>query len=158
MKYDWDRIEHEYVTGKSSMAEMAKKHKIPEDTFYKRAEVRNFQQKRENYANRVRERALMRAQAREARTLNNLNGALDKAARMLSRYIADEDTLHGRVQMGESGPVEYRTNKLDTKALRDMTAALREAAAAMRLLRPDAGQEDTDGGAGVIILPMRDGE
>lgn len=156
MRWDWDKIEHEYVTGKMDMAALAKKHQIPLNTFYKRAEVRKFSEKRETYTNRLRERAIARAQARDARTLGSLGSALDKAARTLNRYITDEDTLFGRVSVTADGIEEYRARKLDTKALRDMTAAMREVSAAIRLLQPEA--EKQDDGAGVIVLAAREAD
>ena len=152
MRYDWDRIEHEYVSGKSTMEALAKKYKIPLNTFYKRAEVRKFSEKRESYTKKVREKALARAQARDSRILANLGGALDEAARRLKKYLADDDTLHGKIVTGLTGVVEVRTKKADTKALRDLTAAVKDAAAAMRLLAPDQGGSEAEG-AGVVVLP-----
>lgn len=156
-KYDWAKIEHEYVTGKMDMARLADKYQIPLNTFYKRAEVRDFQGKREKYTNQMREKALARAQARDIRTLSNVKSALDKAARLLNKYIVDEDTLHGRIHTGDFGVTEYKTKKLDTKALRDMTAALRETTAALTALAPAEGA-DREQRSGVIILPEVDEE
>ena len=152
MRYDWDRIEHEYVSGKCTMEALAKKYKIPLNTFYKRAEVRKFSEKRESYTKKVREKALARAQARDARTLGNLGSALDKAAKTLNKYITDEDTLFGRVSVGQDGVAEYKVKKLDTKALRDMTAAMREVSAAIKLLQPETADKGDEKQEGIIIL------
>jgi hypothetical protein len=157
LKYDWDKIEHEYVTGKCTMEELARKHKIPLNTFYKRSKVRNFSEKRENYTRTVQEKAIARARARDVRTLSNLGGALDKAARILNKYLTDEDTLFNRISMSDGVLLERRAKKLDTKAVRDLTAAVREATAAMRLLAPEQTTE-AENQAGVIILPGRDDE
>jgi len=158
MKYDWEKIEQEFISGKSTMEAMARKYQIPLNTFYKRANVRKFSEKRENYAKRVQEKALARAQARDARTLGNLSSALDKAARTLNKYIGDDDTLFGRVSVTEDGVQEYRTKKLDTKALRDMTAAMREVSAAIKLLQPETADKE-EKQEGIIILSEReDGE
>jgi len=155
MKYDWEKIEQEFISGKSTMEALARKYQIPLNTFYKRAKVRKFSEKRENYAKRVQEKALARAQARDARTLGNLSSALDKAARTLNKYIGDDDTLFGRVSVTEDGVQEYRTKKLDTKALRDMTAAMREVSAAIKLLQPEK-ESDTGEREGVIVLTERE--
>ena len=156
VKYDWPKIELEYVRGRMSMEELAEKHQIPGSTFRKYANVHHFSQKRTEYGQKVAEKALARAQARDARTLSNVRGALDKAARLLNKYMADEDTLHGRVAVSEAGAVEYRVKKLDTKALRDMTAALKETTAAVRLLTDQAQSEEREGQAGVILMPARE--
>lgn len=155
MKYEWEKIEQEFISGKSTMEAMARKYQIPLNTFYKRAKVRKFSEKRENYAKRVQEKALARAQARDARTLGNLSSALDKAARTLNKYIGDDDTLFGRVCVTLDGLHEYRTKKLDTKALRDMTAAMREVSAAIKLLQPDAGGPGGEEG-GVVLMPEQE--
>ena len=154
MKYDWDKIEHEYVTGKSSMERLAEKYKIPISTFRKHAKVHKFSEKRTKYGQKVAEKALARAQARDARTLGNLSSALDKAAKTLNKYILDENTLFNRVSVSADGVSEYKTKKIDTKALRDMTAAMREVSAAIRLLQPE-GEAGAGGQEDVIILAER---
>lgn len=156
MTYDWGRIEHEYVTGSMTLAELAEKYKIKLNTMYRKAEVRKFREQREEYTNSVREKALTRARARDARTLANLSTALDKAGKILKKYMDDEDMLFGRVvEGGEDGVREYRVRKLDTKAVRDMTAAIREATAAMQLMtgRTEQAEEEQ---AGVIVIPQRE--
>lgn len=157
MKYDWEKIEQEYVSGKMTMEKLAEKYKISISTFQKKAIERKFTEKRRKYAEKVQEKALARAQARDARTLGNLSSALDKAARLLNKYMTDENTLHGRIVNHMDGKIEeVRVEKLDTKALRDMTSALREATAAMQLIRPNGAQEEEQGG--VVVLPEREAE
>ncbi len=155
MKYDWGKIEQEYVSGKMSMEKLAEKYHVSISTFQKKAIERNFTEKRRIYAEKVKEKALARAQARDARTLGNLGSALDKAARTLNKYVNDEDTLFGRVSVSVDGLKEYRVKKLDTKALRDMTAAMREVSAAIKLLQPDAGGPGGEEG-GVVQLPYQE--
>lgn len=156
MKYDWEKIEQEFISGKSTMEAMARKYQIPLNTFYKRAKVRKFSEKRENYAKRVQEKALARAQARDARTLGNLSSALDKAARLLNKYVADEKTLHTKIVNHMDGSLEeVKVEKVDTKALRDMTAAMREVSAAIKLLQPEK-ESDTVEREGVIVLTERE--
>ena len=155
MKYDWAKIEQEYISGKMSMEGLAKKYGIPNSSFRKYANGHKFKEKRTEYGQKVAERALARAQARDARTLGNLTSALDKAARTLNKYIGDDDTLFGRVSVTEDGVQEYRTKKLDTKALRNMTAAMREVSAAIKLLQPEK-ESETGEREGVIVLTERE--
>lgn len=156
-KFDWDKIEHEYVTGRMTLEALAKKHQISISQIQKVSSRRHFSEKRSEYAENVKEKALARAQARDIRTLSNVKSALDKAAKTINHYITDEDTLHGRIHTGDFGVTEYRTKKLDTKALRDMTAALREVASAIQVLAPAEGA-DREQRSGVIILPEVDEE
>lgn len=156
MGYDWNKIEHEYVTGKMGYEALEKKYQIPRSTFEKRAKVRKFAEKRGEYEEKVRQKALARAQARDARTLGNLGSALDKAARLLNKYVADEKTLHTKIVNHMDGRLEeVQVAKLDTKALRDMTAAMREVSAAIKLLQPEKESETGDR-EGVIVLAERE--
>ena len=152
MKYDWGKIENEYVTGKMSVEKLAMKYGIPISTITKKAIERKFSEKRRIYAEKVKEKALARAQARDARTLGNLQSALDKAAKLLNRYVADDDTLFGRVSVSQDGVEEYRVKKMDTKALRDMTSAMKEVSAAIKLLQPETGGPSGEEG-GVVMMP-----
>lgn len=156
MKYDWAKIEQEYVSGKMTMEGLAKKYGIPNSSFRKYANGHKFKEKRTEYGQKVAERALARAQARDARTLGNLSSALDKAARLLNKYVADEKTLHTKIVNHMDGSLEeVKVEKLDTKALRDMTAAMREVSAAIKLLQPEK-ESDTGDREGVIVLTERE--
>ena len=155
MRYDWDRIEKEYVTGRVTMEKLSEKYQIPIGTIQKKAIVRKFTEKRSLYAEKVKEKAIARAQARDARTLGNLQSALDKASRLLNKYITDEDTLFGRVSVTADGMQEYRARKMDTKAMRDMTAAMREVSAAIKLLQPEMAGGGAEEG-GVVMMPEQE--
>ena len=156
MKYDWGKIEQEYVSGKMSMEKLAEKYHVSISTFQKKAIERNFTEKRRIYAEKVKEKALARAQARDARTLGNLGSALDKAARLLNKYVADEKTLHTKIVNHMDGRLEeVQVAKVDTKALRDMTAAMREVSAAIKLLQPEK-ESESGNRDGVIVLAERE--
>lgn len=159
MKWDWPSIETEYVTGKMTMEKLAAKHNIPLNTFYKKAKDANFSQKREEYTRNIQEKAVARARARDVRTLANLGSALDKAARLLNRLIADEDTIHSKIVNHMDGQLEeVRTKKADTKAIRDLTAAIRDVGAALQGMHDGQQGRENESQAGVIILPEVDGE
>lgn len=161
MRIDWQQIEHEYVTGKMTMETLIKKHGISESHFFRKAKELKFTEKRSKYREKAEEQALTRARAREAkrleRTNGNIGGALDRAARRINQLLNDEDTLFGRVLTGEDGVTEIRTRKADTKAIRDLTGALRDVVSALSLLTGDKADRD-EGQAGVIILPEREDE
>lgn len=157
-RYDWPSIETEYVTGKMTMEKLAAKHNIPLNTFYARAKVAQFSRKREEYTKTIQEKAVARARARDVRTLANLGSALDKAARLLNRLIADEDTIHSKIVSHMDGQLEeVRTKKADTKAIRDLTAAIRDVGAALQGMHDGQQGRENESQAGVIILPERDG-
>jgi len=157
-KVDWGPIEREYIRGRMTLEKLAEKYQISESMIQKASSRRNWTEKRRNYAENVQEKALARAQARDARTIETLCDGISRAARELKAAAGDIDTLHGRViSDGDGGVTEVRTRKLDTKALRDLTAAMRELAAAMTMIRgakTEAGQEAQEE-RGVIVLAAR---
>lgn len=157
-RIDWGPIEREYIRGRMTLDKLAEKHGISINTVTRASIRRNWVEKRRNYAVTVQEKALARAQARDARTIETLCDGISRAARELKAAAGDIDTLHGRViSDGDGGITEVRTRKLDTKALRDLTAAMRELAAAMTMIRgakTEAGQEAQEE-RGVIVLAAR---
>lgn len=161
MRYDWAKIEAEYVAGKESMEAIAARYGIAKSTFFKRAKERNFTQKRSKFREKAEEKSIARAQAREARRLErttaNVNGALDRAAKRINRLLDDDATLHGKILATEDGITEIRTNKADTKALRELTSALRDVASALQLMQNGGQGAGESNNQGVIILPERDG-
>lgn len=157
-RIDWGPIEREYIRGRMTLEKLAEKHGISINSVTRASIRRNWVEKRRNYAVTVQEKALARAQARDARTIETLCDGISRAARELKAAAGDIDTLHGRViSDGDGGITEVRTRKLDTKALRDLTAAMRELAAAMTMIRgakTEAGQEAQEE-RGVIVLAAR---
>lgn len=157
-RIDWAPIEREYIRGRMTLEKLAEKHGISINSVTRASIRRNWVEKRRNYAVTVQEKALARAQARDARTIETLCDGISRAARELKAAAGDIDTLHGRViSDGDGGITEVRTRKLDTKALRDLTAAMRELAAAMTMIRgakTEAGQEAQEE-RGVIVLAAR---
>lgn len=162
-KYDWDKIEREYVRGKMTGEDLCAMYKIPLNTFQKHSSERKFSEKRRKYTESIQEKALARACAREAKALSRILGAAEKAAALLDKHMKDEDTLKNWLYTDkETGELsEVRLKKLDTKAVREMTSAMRDTVAALTMMaeRKDKQQgTDKQGSGGVILLPERDEE
>ena len=158
-KYDWTKIEHEYVTGKASMEALAKKHKIPINTFYKHAKEAEFSKKREKYTKTIQEKALARAAAREAKTIDDLKSAAGKAAKLLSKAFGDEATLHNELGYVHGRPVEERMDRLNTKALRDLPGAVKDLAAVLQAFGATEREEtQAETGNNVLVLAEREDE
>ncbi len=160
-KYDWGKIELEYIRGNMTGEVLCKKYQISKGTFESRSAERKFSEKRRKYQESVQEKALARACAREAKALSRILGAAEKAAALLDKHMKDEDTLKNWLYTDkETGePNEKRLKKLDTKAVREMTGAMRDTVAALTMMaeRKDKQQTaDKQGSGGVILLPERD--
>ena len=160
-KYDWDKIEREYVRGKMTGEDLCAMYQISKSAFEKRSTERKFLEKRRKYAESMQEKALARACAREAKALSRILGAAEKAAALLDKHMKDEDTLKNWLYTDkETGELsEKRLKKLDTKAVREMTGAMRDTVAALTMMaeRKDKQQvTDKQGSGGVILLPERE--
>ena len=153
--YNWDRIEREYIRGKASYAELAKKHKINPKHLAKVGKEREFAKKRREYRQKVGEEALARAGTRDAERaaslLSGLLAGMDAAVRRLNEGLQSEDALYNWTWVDkEAGISEKRLRKMDTGALRDLTGAMKSLSDAMGALCPK--EESAGGEAPAIIL------
>lgn len=160
-KYDWRKIELDYIRSEKTAEDICSMYQIPINTFRHRITERKLLEEREKYAKSMREKALARACAREAKALSRILGAAEKAAALLDKHMKDEDTLKNWLYTDkETGELsEKRLKKLDTKAVREMTGAMRDTVAALTMMaeRKDKQQvTDKQGSGGVILLPERD--
>lgn len=89
MRYDWAKIEREYVTGNGSLEDIADKHHINVTTVSKRSTKGGWVQKRQDYrtgkASKLTEKAIERQVDRYEKAQNAIDEALDIA---LDRIIA----------------------------------------------------------------------
>ena len=168
-KIDWPRIEQEYVTGSMSLSELAKRYHISQTTIYKHAKEAKFEEKRKKYGEKVAKKALTRASTRDGRAISRLMTGTERAIRELNKAIK-EDTLYGYIvsnppvkdeETGEQRPGGLRLEllpKADTKALVNISTAIRNLSMATRVMYPEGGQGRTGEEPGVIVLESRDEE
>ena len=170
MKFDWQRIEQEYVTGDMPLRELAERYQISETTIYKHAKEGNFDDKRRKYKEKVMKKSLSRASTRDARAISRIMTAAEKTISKLRSAITD-DTVYGYIvedppgrdaETGEPTPagrhVELLT-KADTKAIVNLSTAIRNLAMATRVMYPEGdgdGKEQAENG--VVLMPERDEE
>ena len=143
------------------MESVAERYGVAKSTFMRQANVRKFSEKRTKFRQKSEDQALARARAREARRLDRTNtnivSALDRAAKRINRLLDDDATLHGKILATEDGITEIRTNKADTRALRELTSALRDVVSALQMQQGGSQGAGESNNQGVIILPERDG-
>lgn len=170
MKFDWQRIEQEYVTGEMGLRELAEKYHVAMSTMSKHAKVAEFAEKRKKYRTKVGQKALTRASTRDAKAIARIMTATEKTIRKLNKAVTDE-TVFGYLQddppvkdeeTGELRPGGTHLvilDKADTKALVNLSTAIRNLAMATRVMYPEGdgdGRDQTEGG--VVMMPERDVE
>lgn len=171
-KFDWQKIEQEYVTGDMALSELAKRYHISETTIYKHAAEGNFEDKRRKYREKVAKKALTRASTRDARAISRIMTAAEKTIGKLRGAITD-DTVYGyivddvRVEEDEETGVRVPKGKhveiltkADTKALVNLSTAIRNLALATKVMYPEGdgdGKDSADQG-GVILMADREPE
>lgn len=168
-KFDWARIEQEYVTGDMPLIELAERYHISQTTIYKRAKEGRFDEKRQKYRDKVAKKALNRASTRDARAISRIMTAAEKTISKLRAAITDE-TVFGYIvedppskdwQTGEVRPGGQRVeilSKADTKALVNLSTAIRNLAMATKVMYPDGDGAGTEDERSVVIMPERDDE
>ncbi|MBR2085908.1 MAG: hypothetical protein IJ906_02015 [Oscillospiraceae bacterium] len=152
-KYDWLKIDMAYITGDMSLKDLSEEMGIPLRTIETRARKIKYFDRRSEYRKMVLEKVAKRTSSRDAAAVGDLMTATEKAINMIDQYMTDDATLHNYV----IGQTETRLDKLDTKALRNMSGALRDVACVIKILYPD-NSEPGDDQKGVVLMPDREEE
>ena len=148
-KYNWEKIDVLYAVGDMSLRELADSEGIPFHTLAAHARRSKYSEKRTEYKRLVLEKAKDSMAERDAGVIETLMTAAEKLAILLEQYVLDDATLHNYI----IGGAEVRLEKLDTKALCNLSGVLRDVAATLKILQPD--QTVTNDCQGVIILSER---
>lgn len=152
-KYDWERIDLVYITGDMSLKDLSASEGIPLRSVEARARKIRYADKRAEYKRIVVKKVEQNMCRRDANAISRLITATEKAAAVLEKHMDDDATIY-EYAAGKNG---VSLKKLDTKALRNMTGALRDAASALRILFPDQ-VENSEDEQGVVIMPDREDE
>jgi hypothetical protein len=129
-KIDWDAIKTEYVTGDISIRELEKKYKLEHNNLAKHSKNEGWVKARKDYRTRATTKAVTKSCDKRA---NELSKVLDSSMLIRDRiYEAMNDpqqfnrylVTRGR-KGGEFETVEEVHEKVDTKAIREMTQALK---------------------------------
>lgn len=138
-KFDWEKIKSEYVTEDISLRDLAKRHGVSMNTISKYCKKEGWVKARERYCASVSKKAVQKSANKRA---NELAGLLDSSYKMrdviqsamsdpqqFNRYLVTK----GR-KGGEFETVEEVYDKVDTKAIREMTQALKAVESLIRSL------------------------
>ena len=156
---NWEKIEHEYVTGSMSLRELARKHELSERTVMTRAHRGHWAQARERFNNKVKaeaqklkaEREAVEAKAKAEAGVTDLEMLKDAVTLLLEKTMTairdcDKKYVGGRVV---EVPIEPKNIKRLTSAVKDLAD----------ILGYTAVVEDENEG-GIILMPvvMKEGD
>ena len=138
-KIDWDAIKTEYVTGDLSIKALQKKHSLSRGDICKHSKEEEWVKAREKYRARAVTKAVTKSCKKRA---DELAGVLDASYKIRDRIMGAVDdpqqfnryvVTEGR-KGGEFHTEEVILDKVDTKAIREMTQALKAVEGLIRSL------------------------
>ena len=178
---NWEAVKTEYITTDTSQRKLAAKYGIPLSNITRRCKAEKWVEQREQYKGTVTAKAVKKSATRDANRLARLMDTTTKAIDVAAKAFEDEQQFNR--YLVETGPksnrktVEKTFAKVDTKALRDLTAVLKDLTGLMREFyniptpaqaeaqriaaerlamdqrRNAFGSDDDDDETGVILLP-----
>ncbi len=184
-KPDWNSIKSEYITTDISYRTLADKRGVSWRTLADRAKREGWPEERKKYCNTVVVKSVQKSATKvssaNARKLARLQQAADSMSDVIAEIFSDTEQFHRHIiqtRDGDTWDADCRTmDKVDTKAIKDLTGALKDLACVMRSvydlptvqersamdiaaerLRLDqakaatAATEDGDSGTGVVEL------
>lgn len=135
-KIDWVRLETLYVSGKMSLRELAKSEGVSLSTLSGVSAREEWSRKRTQHRDKIKARSLARAQARGVKKLDRMIRAVEKTADMAMKALEDKDQFRRYiVTEGTDGCLESTEKvftKLDTRALKEYAAAMRDLSGMLR--------------------------
>ncbi len=128
-KVNWEKIKTEYITGDISQQKLAAKHGVSVTTLKSRAQREHWYRDRENSRSKVVQKAVQKAETRQARIACKELTLLDKIEKHLDRAISDVDQFNRyiiteQVGHGMTETTEQMYSKADMKALKDAVQIL----------------------------------
>lgn len=157
MAVDWKRVKEEYMTTDVTLDELAEKFKVSKSTLYKKSSAGKWVQAKKKVGKKVEEKFIEKASSMKA----------TQEVNKLERLIKAADRMSGVIEEAMNDPKQFRRyvvqkkvrkengsekmeaeekvfDKFDAKAMRDMTATMKELAALIRSLNniPEGNQEE----------------
>lgn len=139
MERDWNALKVEYVSGGMSYRELAEKHGIPPSTLMKAAAKGKWKEGRKKYGDSLVAEAVRKTQGEKIKKLQRVQQAADIVASRLLEIVQDEEQFHRHLVQVGLGDGKYETQDVifkaaNTKALRDVVAALKDMSQVIRNL------------------------
>lgn len=133
---DWKRIKTEYITTDTSYRKLAAKYDVPMSTLTRIAIKEKWVEARERYKNKVVTKTVEKMAAKEANKLAKLRTMTDSMVNVVEGIFNDPEQFQRHLVQTRDGQiwdVEERVfKKIDTKAIKDITAALKDLSTILR--------------------------
>ncbi len=144
---DWDAIRSDYITSNDTQPECARRHGVNANTLHNRATREHWGQQRAAYRGAVTDTAVETAKNctayRVASELVGLSGVVDALERETRKALEDGEQLHRYLVQSttrhkdgttETAYKDITSDKVDTRALRDLTDSVKTLEALKRSL------------------------
>jgi uncharacterized protein YjcR len=138
---DWPELKAEYVAGSMSIRELAEKHDIPFCTLQYRSSKDKWGPARREYRKKLVETTLKKDRSRRAsacvKQLQAMGRAAEHATHAIERICSDAEQFHRHLvqERDAQGAQDVRERvyaKGDTRALRELAAAMKDLVAVIR--------------------------
>lgn len=166
---DWSAIEAEYITGKLSYRKLAEKYEIHYKTIAGVAKAHSWVKKRNQYRDKVITKTVDKSAYKAARSLSerldDLYQATDNMSRILASATVTEENFRKRIVKTKdiTGKEDYEErvfDSFDALAVRQMTGAIKDLAAAVRdvySLTQESRKDENNKGGNTLELVMPEG-
>lgn len=145
---DWDAIKQEYISTNISQRELAEKYGVSVSSLGKRCASEGWSGLRKKFRKKVEKKTMEKISRKKACELAKIGDCADKLVRLINDSLNDTATVRQTIvkivpsedDEDEAEVEEYCLQKLDTKYLRQMTAAMKDL---MEILRDVYGKPNT---------------
>lgn len=132
--YNWDEIKSVYVTTDLSTAGVAQKYNIGTSLVQKRCAADGWVAARMAFRAEAAAKAVDKAVDVEADRLGKIINAANSMAAVIENVYKDPDQFHRHLVVNADMTEEKIYDKVDTKAIRDMTVAIKDMTLVLRNL------------------------
>lgn len=151
-RYDWVKIEVEYISTDISLKKLAEKHSIPIGTIQDKSKKNKWSEKRDEFRCKTIEKALQKVEKSTVERISTIMRASDKLADQIEDALQDPDSLKRILT------VDKKTGKISTKKTKIVNGKLaKEMSEAIKNLKEvykTAEAEDEDKEININIIPI----
>lgn len=124
---NWQRIKVAYVTGQMSYRDLARKHKLQPNAISRKGREEEWPRLRREYREKAAAKAIDKENVNEAERLSKLIRAEDAMEDVVVKLFSDAQQFYRHIVIDGQGHSEERIfDKVDTRAIRDLTGALKD--------------------------------
>lgn len=123
---DWSRLKVAYVTGRMSYKELARKHRLQANAVSRRGKEEEWPRLRKEYRAKAAAKAIENEVGNEAARLSKLISATDSMEDVVVKLFSDAQQFYRHIVINGDKTEENIFDKIDTKAIKDLTGALKD--------------------------------